>query len=576
MNFRRGEPPPRPQIKGYEHTHSVPGNMIPDSKYIVQGPFAIDDTGGDTGGLAQRGLSIGMDTDNSSTGHHAMPSTSGRPEPRTPPGPDLPAALPEAPQFETDGQHGMAPSDGTPRAEDGMTDYDSTFGDQAGMTLITPRGGNLEISADNRVNTVFLRGQPDQSLATPYPAGAAGPGGFTGPTGPAGATQGPTMPGNFKEPHAPGMPSMPPPPPPPPKEDEQSFVRRIRLTYMDKVIKEHERFDLAEDHSETGKDTPPWVYTSMTMMPYLATCTFAVSSVFTILAYGVKFQDNQAERWILGSMIGVGLILSFLELFRVAMMTLVELRKFENRKKAKAGHFLPRRIKRGDADKNFQEMPKPKLWNRSVAAPRVPEGHVNKKLAPSIKPSFDLPGMPGNAKYGLPPLAPRSDGHSGLPVIPPPPPPAKSGPAQRDFSGAFGQGFSNSLGNIEPLERGYDRGPHTPTSVMSGRSGPLGATPGPGAGLPSMERLTTPDQTLDRSGTGLGSLGALRQEHQKSLSEQVRAGTDRATKPPPPPGSAQGSQTGTPRSAGSGPSPPKTGPPAYSRRPTSGGTAGSR
>merc|ERR1719201_2087861 len=113
----------------------------------------------------------------------------------------------------------------------------------------------------------------------------------------------PGLPPSFAPPG--GMPGMPPAPPPPPKEDDQAFVRRIRLTYMDKVIKEHEKHELLEDHDELGKDTPGWVFKTMTLMPYLGASTFSCFSIFVILAYGTKFLDAQAERWVYGSVVGL-------------------------------------------------------------------------------------------------------------------------------------------------------------------------------------------------------------------------------------------------------------------------------
>merc|ERR1719359_2406468 len=98
--------------------------------------------------------------------------------------------------------------------------------------------------------------------------------------------------------------------------------------------------------------------------------------------------------------------------------------------------------------------------------------------------------------------------------------------------------------------------------------------------MPGFPSPGTPDRTLERSGTGSGTLGALRQQQQQSLSEQVKAGTDRANKPPPPrqapgsgPASRTGSRTGSPRTAP--PAPPAAPPPVYSRpksRPTSAGS----
>jgi hypothetical protein len=582
MEFRRG-PPPRPQIAGYEDMRSVPGTMIPNSPYVVSGNMMALEMGatGETGGTSQRPLPITMDAQMDSTGHQAaLTYSAGPPEPRTPPGTSeaghplsVEADPAAAPRFEKDGQHQMAPSEpsGPPSLPDDQMGDLSAFDAGPGMTLITPRGGSLDIPADHRVNTVFVRGQPNRDLAAPFPSGAAGPGGMFPGMAP-GAKMPPGLPPSFTPPSMPGMPGMPPPPPPPPKEDDQAFVRRIRLTYMDKVIKEHEKHDLLEDHDELGRDTPGWVFSTMTLMPYLAATTFSCGSIFTVLAYGTKFLDVQAERWVKGSVIGLGMVLVLLEMFRIAMMTLVELRKFENRKKSKAGHFLPRRVKRED-DKNFQEAPKPRLWKHSVAAPSVPKGHQNPFQNGPTKPNMDLPGIPSAlGASSLPPLGPPGmGGMSNIPVAPPPPPP-KSRPGFQDYSNAFG----GSLGPVEQLPRGYDKGPLTPTSQFSG-TGPLGTTPptGPGPSFPGAPG--SPDQPMGRPGTaGSGGLSALRQAQQQSLSEQVKAGTDRVNKPPPPPqapgsgpGSRTASRTGSPRAAPPAPSAP---PPVYSRpksRPTS-------
>lgn len=200
---------------------------------------------------------------------------------------------------------------------------------------------------------------------------------------------------------------------------------------------------------------------------------------------------------------------------------------------------------------------------------------------------MDLPGVQ-SASF---PSTLRPPGMAGLPVVPPPPP--KNRPAQKDFAQAFSYG---PPGTFEALERGFDQGPHTPGSQMSG-TGQFGITPptGPGPGIPgfpspggppSGQRTPppgpgpaipgfpspsgTPSGTMDRPGSG--SLGALRQAQQQSLSEQVKAGTDRANKPPPPKsGSGANSRTGSrgssPRAS---PAPPSAPAPTWAKsRPTS-------
>eukprot|EP00913_Durusdinium_trenchii_P013247 g12434.t1 len=167
--------------------------------------------------------------------------------------------------------------------------------------------------------------------------------------------------------------------------DDQAFVRRIRMTYMDKVTKDHDKHDLLEDledrpgigraDAELGKETPGWVYDTMTIMPYLASSTFTLASIFVVLQYGMKFQTFQEEMWWKGSLIGLGLVLGVLDLARVVVMTLVELRK---------------KIRR-ENDKDFQPAPPPRLWKQAVAAPPVPKGPAI--TAPPPRPSF-LPPAP--------------------------------------------------------------------------------------------------------------------------------------------------------------------------------------
>lgn len=126
-------------------------------------------------------------------------------------------------------------------------------------------------------------------------------------------------------------------------------MRRVRLTYMNKVAKEHQKHDLLEDMDELGKEVPGWVFDSMTVMPYMASSTFSGACIFVVLQYGIRFQPWQEKNWLLGSVAGLVMILILLEFFRIVMMTLVELRKFENRKKAKAGYFLNKKVNLGPA-----------------------------------------------------------------------------------------------------------------------------------------------------------------------------------------------------------------------------------
>merc|ERR1740139_99144 len=139
---------------------------------------------------------------------------------------------------------------------------------------------------------LFIRGQPPPNMNAPMPPLPPGPSGMIQNFPLAGQP-----PPGMGPPAMPGRGGQPPLPPPPPREDDQAFVRRIKLTYMDKVTREHDKHDLLEDHDELGKDVPFWVFDTMTTMPYLASCTFTFAAIFVVLQYGVKFRPWQEEYW---------------------------------------------------------------------------------------------------------------------------------------------------------------------------------------------------------------------------------------------------------------------------------------
>jgi len=387
------------------------------------------------------------------------------------------------------------------------------------------------------------------------------------------------------------VPLVPPAPPPPPREDDQAFVRRIRLTYMEKVTKEHQKHDMNEDADELGQETPGWVYDTMTVMPYLSASTFTLAAVFMVMQYGMKFQGIQEELWLRGSLLGLLEVLFVLDFVRMVMMTLVELRKYVNRRKAYEGAFLPRRIKR-DNDKDYHQVaPPPRTWKQAVAAPPVPKG-PGVTTAPPPRPNF-LP------KEGSAPGPPRM---GNLPVASPAP---NAAPNFSAAAMAAGGGFSGppgppTLHGRMPPMPGMpgppSPGPATPKSMMSGtgRSGmpppggrtpPVGGTPQSSArGAPPPPKMPSA-MDLQTGGSGPASRTVSPRNGQappspahsthslsslaQSLNQQVKAG--RHETPPPPPGaSVQPAGNGGPP-----PPPPSASPPNYNRPPSRPSSAGS-
>jgi len=488
-----------------------------------------------------------------------------------PPGMTMPGAMPPPPPSFT-------PASGTPRSAATPPSASPAPSHRSGSSRMFPPGPpGAMVPADGPM-PLFIRGQPPPSQPPPFPSAPSGPSGMM-------PLQGGAMSGMGGAP----VPLVPPAPPPPPREDDQAFVRRIRLTYMEKVTKEHQKHDMTEDLDELGNETPGWVYDTMTVMPYLAASTFTLSAVFMVLQYGMKFQRYQEEMWLKGSLTGLGVVLGVLDFIRMVMATLVELRKYENRRKAHEGHFLPRRIKRED-NKDYQSAPPPRTWKQAVAAPPVPKG-PGVTTAPPPRPNF-LP-KEGSAPTGPP-------GMGNLPVASGGPP--NAAPKFSAAAMAAGGGFSgppgppNLQGRMPPMPGmpgSTSPGPATPKSMMSGtgRSGfmppPGQRTPGtPGStarGPPPPPKLQSAadltsggSKPASRTVSPRGAPGPPSPAHSthslnslaQSLNQQVKAG--RHPTPPPPPGA-----TVQPAGAGGPPPPPSAAPPNYSRPPSRPSSAGS-
>ncbi|CAE8613601.1 unnamed protein product [Polarella glacialis] len=180
--------------------------------------------------------------------------------------PDVPGAMYDGPRSERPGgtPRSFGPATppagpGTPGGGVGGFGYSPapshrSFASSLGRTP----GPSLPMVPVEQTMPLFIRGQPPPMQPSPFMTQPPGPGGMMpwqvppGMSPPGMGTGGrPMMP-----PGAPTLPMVPPAPPPPPREDDQAFVRRIRLTYMEKVYKEHDKHDLLEDLDELGTETP--------------------------------------------------------------------------------------------------------------------------------------------------------------------------------------------------------------------------------------------------------------------------------------------------------------------------------
>merc|ERR1719473_2398089 len=104
--------------------------------------------------------------------------------------------------------------------------------------------------------------------------------------------------------------------------------------------------------------------------------------------YGLKFRPLTQQRWLLASLIGLLTVTGLLDIIRIAVVTIVELRKFEIRQRSRAGELMERRVKKeGDDDLPAMLKPKQKVIPTPPipkAPPRFPERPTRPTWMPNV------------------------------------------------------------------------------------------------------------------------------------------------------------------------------------------------
>jgi len=431
----------------------------------------------------------------------------------------------------------------------------STPGSQ--YTSMTPMGlPPMVPQALGITRGIVHRGEPANVLAPP--PGIPVPGGGL-PTGiyfppPPGAM---AMSGGLL---MPGMPPPPPAPPPPPREDETTFVRRIRLQYLERAAQAHAQI-LQDERSDTHWTTPAWVYTVTVLAPYIACTVSILLHIIIILAYATKFGKMQESNWHNSSIIGICIDLLVLELIRNAICTIVELRKFEIRRRLAGGDFLRSRIQ-GSRTMGKEALKLKRVGPKKPAIPVAPPMPPETKSAPPVpppakapvtrpsRPNFLPPEVPTHPPPGVPGV--RTATGADLPVAPPPPGvkampklniqakgvspinSARSGPGNAPLLPGKLDGMT-PLGT--PLGTPHQRGPLGAPgagSLLPGKlSGPPGASLGSAPFGPPPAPLLPGGMPPSPSGSAVSGVT-------QSLTEKLKASRVGGVPPPPPPGGSSG------------------------------------
>merc|ERR1719498_1139746 len=207
------------------------------------------------------------------------------------------------------------------------------------------------------------------------------------------------------------------------------------------------------DHGQAPpKDIPNWIFTAMTLCPYSACAVTICRNIALTLAYSMKFQRIAERYWYYSTLTGIAVVLVVLELMRASIMTIVELRKFEIRRRLAGGDFNKSRVRKQSAasrdplhphrsDKKKPKVPEvapkkpplarppppPKDTQLGKPPPEISEADLSRPPPPS-RPAFLPPEDGGPAISGNIPFLRTAEG-AGLPVGAPPPPTGKAPPA---------------------------------------------------------------------------------------------------------------------------------------------------
>eukprot|EP00449_Zooxanthella_nutricula_P061469 CAMPEP_0198568682 /NCGR_PEP_ID=MMETSP1462-20131121/106799_1 /TAXON_ID=1333877 /ORGANISM="Brandtodinium nutriculum, Strain RCC3387" /LENGTH=142 /DNA_ID=CAMNT_0044299753 /DNA_START=1 /DNA_END=426 /DNA_ORIENTATION=+ len=138
---------------------------------------------------------------------------------------------------------------------------------------------------------------------------------------------------------------------------------------MDRASATHQRI-MAEEAQETPWFTPNWVFTVMLLTPYFA-CTMSLAlHIFVNLMYSTKFARQEETHWQRASLIGLGLDLLLLDVIRCAVTAIVELRRFEIRRRSASGDFLKSRIRNQAGAAKEPELKQKKPPPKKPAVPK--------------------------------------------------------------------------------------------------------------------------------------------------------------------------------------------------------------
>merc|ERR1719408_380864 len=132
----------------------------------------------------------------------------------------------------------------------------------------------------------------------------------------------------------------------------------------------------------------------------MAALCIVVFSVFVVAMYGLKFRQLTQQRWLLATTIGLLTVTGLLDIIRIAVVTIVELRKFEIRQRSRAGELMERRVKK-EGDDDLPAMLKPKPKKKIIptppvpkAPPRFPDRPARPSWLPNVLETRSLPRPP--------------------------------------------------------------------------------------------------------------------------------------------------------------------------------------
>jgi hypothetical protein len=174
-------------------------------------------------------------------------------------------------------------------------------------------------------------------------------------------------------------------------------------------MREHQKQEVQE-LGAVKQPIPEWVFLLSALLPFITVAIFITVTVFMVVIYGLKFDSLTMQNWAYATVTGVCMVFFLLDMIRVTVITIVELRKYEIRKRSRMGDFVVRKIQKADEKSQIPSLLRPKPKPKAQVTPPVPK--VAPKFNSVDRPSFLPPTIVGDPNNNFDSMSGAGTPHS--------------------------------------------------------------------------------------------------------------------------------------------------------------------